>query len=102
MLSWLYRLFGSPFARSIKAPCDLPDLGIRAGDTIDYDPADPDVLIHARVIYRGEVEAIMRRRRFRSGGARGPLGSVRGAAARPPSSASPAAPSGPPLLRLVP
>ena len=102
MLSWLYRLFGSPFARSLRAPCPIPDLGIRAGDMLDYDPADPDVLIHARVIYRGEVEAVMRRRRFRRGGARGPLGSVRGAAWQPSSAVPPTAPPGPPLLRLLP
>lgn len=99
MLLWLYRLFGSPFARSFRAPCPIPDLGIRAGDLLDYDPADPDVLIHARVISRREVGALIDR--DRRGGARGLLGDARGAVPRPPSSASPAAPPGPPLLRLV-
>lgn len=105
MLSWLYRLFGSPFALSIEAPCDLPDLGIRAGDTLDYDPMEQDVIIHVRLIYRNQVEAVMRRRRFRCVGGQCPASP----AVAEPGASSPTAESAPaacfqarPYLRLLP
>ena len=105
MLSWLHRLLSSSSACSVQAPCDVPDLGIRAGDTLDYDPMEQDVIIHVRLIYRNQVEAVMRRRRFRCVGGQCPASP----AVAEPGASSPTAESAPatcfqarPYLRLLP
>jgi len=105
MPSWLVRLMESRRARSIEAPCDVSELCIQAGDTLDYDPREPDVLIHVRLIYRHEVEAVMRRRQSRRACAPSPasLAAVEHASASPQPASSPATGSYPhPYLRLVP
>ena len=52
-------LLRSRTPRSIEAPYPISELGIRAGDTLDYDPGEPDVIIHARTIPRAFLDAAL-------------------------------------------
>lgn len=90
MPSWLHRLLRSPFARSVRAQCDVPALGIRAGELVMYDPRDPDVLLHVRVVDLRGAEEITQHRQYQCAGV----------CASPACRASPSAPV--PPLRLLP